>query len=291
MDEVVFLEKPELNRPHLVVAFGGWPDAAEVATRTVAHLIGQLKAWPFAEINGEEFFDFTKSRPEIVVEDGLLRQLRLPTIESFFWKSPSGGHDIILMRGIEPELRWKTFADIVVALAREFGVTRIIALGGLYDNVPHTRAPKVSGLVNQAHLKELLLANGVSLTTYRGPAGVHSMLLAASEKAGIEMISLWGHSPFYLRSEANPRMCIALVSMLNRFLAIQADVEKLRRAAEQMDRALGRLMSENPRLRAQLEKLEEQYDAESVSDGPSEGAEQVVRDIEDFLHREGGKTP
>jgi len=291
MEDILFLEKPELNRPHLVVAFGGWPDAAEVATRTVDNLIGQLKAWPFAEINGEEFFDFTKVRPEIIVEDGLLRQLRLPTIESFFWKSPSGGHDIILMKGMEPELKWKTFADVLVELARQFGVTRIIALGGLYDNVPHTRAPKVSGLVNQAHLKALLLANRASLTTYRGPAGVHGMLLAASEKAGIEMVSLWGHSPFYLRSETNPRMCMELVLMLNNLLGIQVDVEKLSRAAEQMDRALARLVSENPHLRSHLEKLEERYDAESVPDEPVEGAEQIVRDVEDFLRREGGKTP
>lgn len=291
MEDVLFLEKPELNSPYLVVAFGGWPDAAEVATRTVDHLIGQLKAWPFAEINGEEFFDFTKARPEIVVEDGLLRQLRLPTIESFFWKSPSSGHDIILTKGIEPELRWKTFADIVVTFAREFRVTRIIALGGLFDNVPHTRAPKVSGLVNQAHLKALLLANGVSLTTYRGPASVHSVLLATSERAGIEMVSLWGHSPFYLRLEVNPSMCVELVLMLNNLLGINVEVEKLRRAAEQTDRALARLVSENPHLRSHLEKLEEQYDAESVPDEPVNGAEQVVSDIEDFLRHEGGKAP
>ena len=290
MEDVLFLEKPELNSPYLVLAFGGWPDAARWPSPSTIWT-GQLNAWPFAEINSEEFFDFTKARPEIVVEDGLLRQLRLPTIESFFLEEEYRGHDIILMRGIEPELKWKTFADIVVTFAREFRVTRLIALVRLFDNVPHTRAPKVSGLVNQAHLKALLLANGVSLTTYRGPASVHSALLAASEKAGIEMVSLWGHSPFYLRSEANPRMCVELVLMLNNILGIQVDVEKLRRAAEQTDRALARLVSENPHLRSHLEKLEEQYDAESVPDEPVEGAEQIVRDVEDFLRREGGKTP
>ena len=124
--------------------------------------------------------------------------------------------------------------------------------------MPHTRAPKVSGLVNQAHLKALLLTNGVSLTTYRGPASVHSTLLVASGEGRDRNGQPVGTLPFYLRSEANPRMCVELVLMLNNLLGIQVDVEKLRRAAEQTDRALARLVSENPHLRS-LGKLEEQH--------------------------------
>jgi proteasome assembly chaperone (PAC2) family protein len=289
MDNVIYLEKPDLNSPYLVLAFGGWPDAAEVATRGVNHLIRQLKAKHFAEINCEEFFNYTQSRPMIVAEDGALCQLRFPAFDFYFCKGPADGHDLILMRGIEPELKWKTFADTLIRFAQEMGVSRIFTLGGLYDNLPHTRTPKVSALVNAVGLRQLLAPNGVSPVAYRGPAAIHGVLLAACARARLEMIGLWGHPPFYMRPEANPRVCMALVKTLSTFIGITVDLKDLKLASEQTDRALDHLVSDNPLLRSQVKEMEDLYDAESAVGRPAESPDEVIRDVEDFLRSEGGK--
>ncbi|MBI2957328.1 MAG: PAC2 family protein [Chloroflexi bacterium] len=290
MDNVVFLERPELSSPYLVLAFGGWPDAAEVATRGINHLVRQLKAKHFAEINAEEFFNFTQSRPMMAAEDGAVNQIRFPTIEAFFWKATTGDHDLILVRGVEPELKWKTFADTLTRFAQELGVSRMFTLGGLYDNLPHTRKPKVSGLVNALGLKKLLAPNGVRPVAYRGPAAIHTVLLATCARAKIEMISLWGHPPFYMRPEANPRVCMALVETLSRFVGITVDLQDLKLASEQTDHALDHLVADNPLLRSQVKEMEDIYDSEARGrDRPLESTDAVIRDVEDFLRNEGSR--
>ncbi len=279
-----------MDRPCLVMAFGGWPDAAEVATRGINHLIRQLKARRFAEMNCEDFFNYTQSRPFIVAEDGALSQLRMPSVEFFFWKNPNGGNDIIFMRGIEPELRWKTFCDAIIEFVREMDVGRVYALGALYDNMPHTRAPRVSGLVNTIGLKKLLVSNKLNPVAYRGPAAIHSLLLTECSKAQIEMITLWGHPPFYVRPEASPRVCMTLLDALNKLLGIVVDLEDLKLASAQTDKTLDRLVSDNPQLRCHVKEMEQRYDSDTSPDQASHGVEQVIRDVEDYLRNEGGKS-
>ncbi|MEW6034707.1 MAG: PAC2 family protein [Chloroflexota bacterium] len=288
MDNLVLLETPELKRPCLIAAFAGWPDAAEVASRSVNYLRHKLEAKRFAELSPEEFFDFAQCRPMVVAEEGALRRLRPPSNDLYYWKNQAGEHDLILLQGTEPQLKWKTFADTLIRFAVQFGVVRILALGGLYDNVPHTRQPKVTGLVNAVALRGMLQDHGIGLVNYQGPSSIHSVLLAACSRARVEMLSLWGHAPFYVRSEANPKVCLALITVLNRLLGVTVGLEDLEGAAEQMDSMLERLMAENQHLRSHVRKLEEQHDAAIAPEGLPEGTDQIIRDVEEFLRREGG---
>lgn len=49
----------------MLVAFSGWPAAAEAATRALRYLVRNLGATKFAEIDPEEFYDFTVVRPHL----------------------------------------------------------------------------------------------------------------------------------------------------------------------------------------------------------------------------------
>ncbi|MBI2857517.1 MAG: PAC2 family protein [Chloroflexi bacterium] len=285
------MEQPDLSRPSLIMAFGGWPDAAEASTQGIDHLIRQLKAKRFAEMDCERFFDFTQSRPFIVAEDGSLEQFRMPSVDFFFHKSARGKNDLIFMRGVEPELEWKTFSSRIIELAREFKVSRIYSLGALYDNLPHTRAPKVSGLVNAVNLKKLLAAHKIAAAIYRGPAAIHAFLLTECSKARIEMVSLWGHPPFYVRPEASPRVCMSLLQALGRLLDIDIDMEELKVASTQTDRVLDRLVADNPQLQSHVKDMEHSYDSECGMDRARQGVDEVIKDVENYLRNEGGKSP
>lgn len=287
MENVVLHEKPELKSPYLIIAFGGWPDASEAATRGINVLLQQFKARHFAEIDSESFFNYAHSRPIASAEGGSLNQLRLPTVDFYYSTNESDGHDIILARGPEPELCWKTFADTLIKFAHEMGVVRIFSLGALFDNMPHTRAPKVSGLVNTIGLKKLLHVNKVNPVAYRGPSAIQGVLLSACSRARLEMVTLWGHPPYYMGSGANPRVCMSLLETLGRFIGVAVDVEDLRLASVQMDRALDSMVSGDPQLRAQVKEMEEAYDSEMGAEKTSEGTEEVIRDLEDFLRNEG----
>lgn len=236
LDSIVFLEEPELNSPYLVTAFGGWPDAAKVTTRGMNHLLRQLKARHFAEVNSEEFLNYSQSRPMVVVDSGALNQMRFPSTDFHYWKSETGGHDIILMRGTEPEPRQRTFADTAIKLSIDLGVTRAFVLGGLFHNTPHTWAPRISGSVNTVALKKALPQYGINPVSYRGPGAIQGVLLSACIKAKPEMITLWGHPPFYMRPEPSPRVCMALLEKLGQLLGISIDVEDLCIARAQTER-------------------------------------------------------
>ncbi|MFC1919485.1 PAC2 family protein [Chloroflexota bacterium] len=286
MDRITVLKTPELNNPRLIIAFAGWPDAAEVATRTVDYLVNKMKGIKFAEFDTDEFLDFTKSRPTIVVEDGVLTQINHPYNSFYYCRSDRPEHDLVLLQGTEPHLRWRTFFNTLLGFAKQLGVNQIITLGGLYDNVSHTRPPKVTAIVNTVALKTQLHDLGIETTNYQGPGAIHSVLLSASSKAKLQMISLWGHSPFYLRGGPNAKVCQALVVALNQLLDINLAMNDFEKSARQMDVALDRLMSKNQNLRSHIQRLEQEHDTALISSTPLEGSDKIINDVEEFLRRE-----
>ena len=163
LNPLTFYEQPELRHPDLVTAFAGWSDAAQAATGTVAYLVKRLDAKRFAEINAEDFYDFSTIRPTITVDRGLITSLKLPRSSFFYWQNQASDHDLVLLHGIEPQLRWQRFVDLILDLAGQLQVHRIYALGGLYDRTPHTREPRISGLVNEPGLLDALEKNGIEV--------------------------------------------------------------------------------------------------------------------------------
>lgn len=292
-NQLIFYEQPELRHPDLVAAFAGWADAAQVATGTVAYLIRKLDARRFAEITAGEFYDFSTLRPAVTVDRGLITSLKLPRNSFFYWQSRATEHDLVLLHGIEPQLHWQKFVDLIIELAHQLNVRRIYTLGGLYDRIPHTREPRISGVVNEPVLIDVLERYTIAPIDYQGPSSLHGLLLTGCAQRKIEGISLWGHAPFYVRVETNPMVCLVLGKKLTELLDIEVDLEEIRTAGEYLQDMLNRLLADSNDLRLYVQKLEEQYELEgTVPREPLEGADKIIREVEDFLRnqRRGGET-
>jgi proteasome assembly chaperone (PAC2) family protein len=284
---VIFLERPILNAPDMVVALSGWADAAQVATGTVAYLARKLEANRFAEVNPDEFYNFPELRPTVTIENGVIASLRLPRANFFYWKAGLSGHDLILVHGVEPHHYWQRFSDLILDIADIMGVRRIYTLGGLYDRVPHTLPPRISGVVNNRELTTVLEEFGIVPIGYQGPASFHSMLLMECARLEKEAISLWGHTPFYIRMEANPMVCLALAGKLSEMLGLEVDLEELKQASEYLREMLDRLLAENKELALYVKKLEKEYLSQPApSSERAEDAERIIKEVEDFLRQQ-----
>src|SRR5919201_5351803 len=144
-DELRILERPALRRPILIAAFRGWNDGGQGASLAAGYLAKVWEAERFAELDPEGFFDFQATRPHVSLEEGMTRRIDWPENAFYHAAIPGADRDAVLLLGIEPNLRWRTFSGIVVDLARELGVELVITLGSLLADVPHTRASPVTG--------------------------------------------------------------------------------------------------------------------------------------------------
>ncbi len=287
MDEITYEEVPELDQPYLIAGFEGWPNAAEVSSFSLQHLIDLLKAKRFASIPTEPFCQISLNRPVAVIKHGRLLELNLPGNHFYFAKDPIG-RDLILFSGIEPHFRWSLFAERFLGLAQRFGVRQLFTLGGTYDYVPHTNPTVVSALYNHEELKEEILEAGLNLTEYAGPISIHTFLLEAARNRGIKAISLWGHAPQYLQAR-NIRVVYGVLDKLNELMKMEMDLSKLESASDFFDQQVNDLVKQDPKLQEIIKRLEE---AHQKSDRPfsfhrkEEPKDDKVVYIQAFLKRQ-----
>ena len=276
-----------MRKPDMVAAYLGWPDAAQVATGAVSYLINKLHATKFAEIKSDEYYDFATVRPSVNIEGGLIQPLRMPVNGFYYWQNLTGERDLIIQTGIEPQLRWQSYIEAVVDLAGYYSVHKLYAVGGLYDRIPHTRETRLSGLVSDPILVPELEKAGIEAISYQGPSSIQGLLLNVCAERQLPALSIWGHVPFYIRAESNPMVCLEIVKKITEMLEIGVDLGELRKAADNLFETLNKLISENEQMRVFLKALEEQYDLEGSSPNTElEGADQVIKDIEDFLRNQ-----
>ena len=213
MQELIYHERPESRFPVMVMAFAGWPNAAEAATGAVRFLVRHLRGRKLVEIDSESFYDFSITRPETLVEDGR-RVVRWPTTKLYYVEADEPSSNLILVDGTEPNLKWRTYADIILGVAEDFGTVLMVSLGSLLDAVPHTREPRVTGRAEPVELAQKMEWLGTSDSGYEGPAAIHTVLLDESRKRGLSHVSLWGHSPHYSNISPNPKASYALLRKL-----------------------------------------------------------------------------
>ncbi len=257
MEEIIYLERPVLNKPYLIIGFEGWPNAAEISSFTLRHLVDSLGARKFASIPTESFYQMSSLRPMAVIKEGRLIELKTSG-NHFYYVKELLSNDVILFSGVEPHLRWNVFADLILDLAERFHVTQIFTIGGTYDYVPHTYPPMVSGLFNHEELRERVIRAGLGLTEYSGPISIHTFILEAAKKRNLDAISLWGHAPQYLQTR-NVKVACSLLKRLIELTGIKMDLSDLERASEYFDQQINLLVEEDPKLREIIGKLEEAY--------------------------------
>ena len=266
-DELRVHHRPELTRPVLIGAFRGWNDGAQAASLAAGYLAKTWSAERFADVDPEHFFDFQATRPHVSLEDGLTRKIDWPET-AFYHARPDGlDHDVVLLLGIEPNLRWRTFSELLVGLARELGVELMITLGALLADVPHTRPAPVTGSASDADLVQRL---GLSSSRYEGPTGIVGVLHDSCKRAGIPSASLWPAVPHYVSLTPSPRGAVALCERLGDLIGVGVDVDELEEAARSYEEQVSEAVASDEETAAYVEDLEQRVDQlEESTDLPS----------------------
>ena len=233
--------EPDLRAPVLICAFEGWNDAGDAASTTVRHLIDRWSAERFADIDPEEFFDFTAVRPTVEILDGLERNLQWP--ENVFHAAhlADAPFDAVLLLGMEPQMKWRTFCESILDTARAVGAEMIVTLGALLADVPHTRPPQVVGTAYDAATADKL---GLEPSSYEGPTGILGVLHAAAKDEGFTVASLWAAVPAYIPGATSPKAALALVERLTRLLDVSVYTTDLEIASVSYERQVTELVGE-----------------------------------------------
>jgi proteasome assembly chaperone (PAC2) family protein len=257
MSELNVSFRPTLRRPVLVAAFRGWNDGGQGASLAAGYLAKEWGGERFAEIDPENFYDFQATRPHVSLEDGLTRRLDWPDNGLFHAEIPGAGRDAVILLGTEPNLRWKTFAQLVIDLALDLGVERAVTFGSLLADVPHTRpAPVTAAATDETLMEEL----GLEPSRYEGPTGIVGVLLDAFRSTGITSLSLWAAVPHYVSLAPSPRAALALVRRFGELLEIDVDVADLEQAAEEYAEQVSEAVSADADTAAYVEELERRVD-------------------------------
>ncbi|MDQ6839568.1 MAG: PAC2 family protein [Actinomycetota bacterium] len=287
MDSVQWSEHPRLRRPLAVVAFEGWNDAGDAASLAVSYLAQTWDAEEFASIDPEEFFDFTETRPQVKIVDGATRALEWPTTDFLYAEVPSTARDVVFVRGVEPQLRWRTFSTSIVDTLREVGVETVVILGALLADVPHTRPVRVSGSSEDTELAGRL---GVLSNTYEGPTGIIGVLHDALQSAGMSTVSFWAAVPHYVHQVPSPKAALALIERSAGVLGALVNPLELRVAAEEYERQVSERVADDEDAAAYVAQLEEADDSDRLDDSPPPlpaDAGALAEEVEQFLRSHG----
>jgi predicted ATP-grasp superfamily ATP-dependent carboligase len=249
-DPLRFHVRPALREPSLVIALEGWNDAGEAATTAARWIADQTKAVPLAQIDPEEFYDFTVRRPHVTVEDGIVQRLEWPTTRFLF--ASHAGRDVVVGVGVEPHLRWRAWSDAVLRAAREIGVRRVALLGSYLADVLYSRPVGVTAVASD---EDLLGRFDLEAVRYGGPTGMVGLLGVRLREAGCEVLALWAGLPHYIPLAPNARGALALVERVAPFLGLALDTEPLRRSAEDCEQRVSQMVSADPELAEYVREL------------------------------------
>src|SRR5919199_4899149 len=292
MDGYVNMERrPELERPVLIAGFTGWNDAAEAASLAVRTMGEQWEARRFGAFNGEEFFDYQTTRPQIKLVEGVTRTVEWPENELSATEArvgALGGRGAILLSGPEPNFRWRAFSQAVVDLAHKLGVRLVVTLGALLADVPHSRPVSVSANAQDPSLVENL---GLSPSRYEGPTGITGILHRYCAGKGLPAVSFWASVPHYLPSVPSAPAALALLRNLSKLLGGRVDTTHLERTSENYQRQVSAAVAQDPDLTSYVQMLEERYDTRAEGDITNlPSGEELAHELERFL-REKGEEP
>jgi len=289
---VIIAKRPELRHPYMVCGISGWVDGGEAATGSIQYLVRKLEAKRFAEIPTNRFHIFQvpgqlSLRPQIRIEDGILKEHRFPQNQFFYWVNPNADNDLILFLGTEPNLNWEEYADAILGLAEELDVIRIYLLGGVLDKTPHTREPGVSCACSSDQLKEEMRKYSMQFSNYEGPGSFSTTLLRICQDRRGQMVSLTTRATYYPEFDIiiphNPKAIRAMVSRLNHLLRLNLDISDLDKQAEEFEAKLSFMASQNPSFRTYVEELEKDFIEVKYEEPLEMSPDEAVRLAEEFL--------
>lgn len=286
MDYVRWQDRPELRRPVLIAAFEGWNDAADAASTAARYLRDRWSARPFATIDHEDFYDFTATRPQVRLVNGLTRRIEWPETELSWAALPGTSRDVVVLLGHEPQLKWRTFTEQIVGVATELKVELIVILGALLADVPHSRPVRVTGTAADAELVRRL---DLGRSTYEGPTGIVGVLHEAFSRSHLPSASLWAAVPHYVAATPSPKASLALVTRAVDLLSSTVDIEDLAIAAADYERQVNEVVAGDDDVVAYVHRLESSTDDDAVADLEAVSGDALAAELERYLREQRGE--
>ncbi|GLY31816.1 hypothetical protein Kisp02_51810 [Kineosporia sp. NBRC 101731] len=279
---------PPLRDPVMVAAFEGWNDAGEAASGAVAHLERVWGATSVGELDPEEYHDFQVNRPSVGTDEDGSRTITWPTTRVYWARPPGASRDIVIVRGIEPSMRWRKFIGELLQYADDLKVGTMITLGALLADVPHTRPIPVTTTSDDERLLDKL---AVEPSRYEGPTGIVGVLQDAATKAGLPSLSLWAAVPHYVGQSPSPKATLALLRRIEDVLDVTVPLGDLPEDARAWERGVDELAEEDTEIGEYVRQLEQ---AKDTADLPEASGEAIAKEFERYLRRrrpdeDGGK--
>ena len=278
---IEFDELPVLEDPVLIAAFEGWNDAGDAASGAVEHLARVWQAEPLVELDSEEYYDYQVNRPQVHQDQQGLRHLTWPTTRVTVLRPPLYPHDLVLVQGIEPNMRWRQFTSEIIGLAMELDVGLVVTLGALLSDTPHTRPVPVTAT---SETPELQTQFALDESHYEGPTGIVGVLQNACRHAGIPSVSLWAAVPHYVSQPPCPKAALALVRRLEDLLDVPIPLGDLVEETRAWEIGVDELAADDDEVAEYVRQLEEARDA---ADLPEASGEAIAREFERYLRRRG----
>ncbi|MEP6853565.1 MAG: PAC2 family protein [bacterium] len=270
---------PQLNQAVMVAAFEGWNDAGEAATNAIEHLEAIWSARTIIEVDPDPYYDFQVNRPTVSLVDGVTRRVTWPTTRLSVCRPPNAAFDVVLLRGIEPNMRWRAFCDEILDAVHGLDVQTVITLGALLSDSPHTRPTPVSGTSYDA---ESAARFGLESSRYEGPTGIVGVLQDACVAIGVPAVSFWAAVPHYVSQPPNPKATLALLHRVEETLDLAVDLADLPEQATEWQKLVDEMAAEDEEVTDYIRNLE-QRDAEGELKEASGDA--IAREFERYLRR------
>jgi len=268
-----------LRNPIMIASFEGWNDAGESASGALMHL---LTAWNHQEIcrlDPEAYYDFQVNRPFIRIDETVVREIVWPNTILYAASTPHLSNDFLIVKGIEPSMRWSTFANEILDIADDYEVNTVITLGALLADTPHSRPITVTA--SGAH-PDIAKKLGVEVSKYEGPTGIIGVLQDASYRRGLDAVSFWAAVPHYVSTPPSPKASLALINALEDFLEISISQGDLPNRAVAWEKQVDQMASDDAEIGDYVKQLESSKDALDI---PSATGESIAREVERFLRR------
>jgi proteasome assembly chaperone (PAC2) family protein len=270
-----------LHSPIMVVGLRGWFDVAEVATGALAHLLDDRVAPIVASIDPDPFFDFTQERPEVYLDEDEHRVVRWPANDFRVSRYAEGPHDLVVLSGVEPHLRYATFADCIVTVARALGCEVVVTVGAAAEAIPHTRLPHVVGSSTNDGLVDAL---GLVRPQYQGMTGLVGVLQERLDREGIPAVSLRVGVPHYLGNARHPQSSAALLRHLEHVLGVPTGHARLDDEVARWRTLHDEAVAEDRQATAYVAMLESDHDRRTEESLPS--ADDLAAEFERFLREQ-----
>ena len=266
-----------LRNPVMISAFSGWNDAGESATAAIEHLLTTWSHHKLASLDSEEYYDFQVNRPTISLDAKVVREIVWPNTIVFEVATPHLAHDFLLVKGIEPSMKWRSFAREILDLADDYEVSMSIALGALLADVPHTRPIVVTG--SGAH-PDVAKRLGVEISRYEGPTGIIGVLQDAAFRRDIDAVSLWASVPHYVSTPPCPKATLALINSLEDFLNITIPHGDLSEKSQSWELQVDKLAADDSEVGDYVRELERSKDEAEI---PIATGDSIAREVERYL--------